>query len=171
MRNFSPSQQFPSRSLTTFSTRQVFLTLILFATLQSHPAARRHCNKIKTVVSLETCLALRNTRQHHETRSRVVVAYIFVLVADSFEQRQIACRLPDNRINGCSSPWSSSSSSSSWFRFPARLFLKKVPQSIVEEPPLHLRGTFASLFLPYFSVDVLSSSSRLLSSLFKLQDE
>lgn len=33
------------------------------------------------------------------------------LVADSFEQRQIACRLTDNRINDCSSPPSSSSSS------------------------------------------------------------
>lgn len=36
------------------------------------------------------------------------------LVADLFEQRQIACRLTDNRINGCSSLSSSSSSSSSF---------------------------------------------------------
>lgn len=164
-RNFSSSQQFLSRPLTTFSSRQVSLTLILFATLQSHPAARRrrHHNKIKTVESLETCLASRNTRRRHETRSRVVVAYVFTLVADSFEQRQIACRLTDNCINGCFSPsssWSSSSSfSSSWFRFPARLFLKKVPR-VVEEPPLHLRGTFASLLLLCLSVDVSSFSSR-----------
>ena len=40
--------------------------LILFATLQSHPTARRHYNKIKTVVSLETCLA----KKKYETASR-----------------------------------------------------------------------------------------------------
>lgn len=37
------------------------------------------------------------------------------LVADLFEQRQIACRLTDNCINDCSSLSSSSSSSSSSF--------------------------------------------------------
>lgn len=77
----------------------------------------RHHNKIKTVASLETCLASRNTRRRHETRSHVVAvaAYVFALyVADLFEQRQIACRLTDNRINGCSSLSSSSSSSSSF---------------------------------------------------------
>jgi len=80
VRNFSSAQQFLSYPLTTFFPRQMFLTLIPFATLQSHLAAHRHHNKIKTVTFLETCLASRNTRRCHETRSRVVVAYVFVLV-------------------------------------------------------------------------------------------
>lgn len=105
-------------------------------------------------------------KHEKETRSRiVVVAYVFaVSLVDLFEQRQIACRLTDNRINGCFSPSSSSSSSSSFsssrFRFPARLVLREEVPQAAEEPPLHLRGTFASLFLPCLSVDVPSSFSR-----------
>lgn len=145
----------------------MFLTLIPFATLQSHPASRRHHNKIKTVASLETCLASRNTRRRHETRSRVVVAYVFALSSPTRSSRDKSPagspitalttaprRRLRLRLHCCRS-------SSSWFRFLARLFLKKISR-VEEEPPLHLRGTFASLFLPCLSVDDLSSSSHVI---------
>lgn len=90
-------------------------------------------------------------------------------VADLFEQRQIACRLTDNRINGCSSLSSSSSSfSPSRFRFPARLFLKEVPQ-VVEEPLLHLRGYF---YVPFSTLPLSRRPVFLFSSSpFEPRDE
>lgn len=95
-------------------------------------------------------------------------------VTDSFEQRQIACRLTDNRINDCSSlPSSSSSSLLSFFIVMVSFSGPLILEENIASGRRNRHFTFEVLLRPFFypASQTTTCLPLLMSSSFEPQDE